>query len=539
MLCIFTARVRVGRGKALKKALVEKRMLSLTTWQRDLLHYLINKSEPVDTLAYGSQQHLTPRQIRYGLREIESWLERRQVRLVNTPKSGLQVVITPEQREKLLAELSSQTKFQLILTSEQRQQLLLCLLLVAQEPLTLQQLQQDLVISRMTVLKDLDAIEGWLQNFALELARRTHVGCWIEGGELDRRQALMALLWGDVHYDQPIMSVQPPQGIIFALAQDTALLPVVVQVNALVDGWNLESMKPHIAGAEKELGIRFTDEAFSLLCLALAVQLERVRAGQLVEWQTDESSWIETQGVWPVLQRVGGELWPHLAEEKTNSETAALALQFLGSARDVPWPPKLRVDPTFHRLIKRLMKSIAAAYGMPDLAHDQMLYDGLDILVMPAYARQRFGLWSPRNTATDTYGERYNVERKVAVRVAEDVMGATGIPLQPAALDDLVLLLQAAIIRAKPERSRHILVVCPSGIATTQLLVARLRARFLSMGTFEVLPIRELSAERIAQADLLITTVPLSLPENQPIDVIQVHPLLKSEDIAALTQWMA
>jgi mannitol operon transcriptional antiterminator len=185
------------------------------------------------------------------------------------------------------------------------------------------------------------------------------------------------------------------------------------------------------------------------------------------------------------------------------------------------------------------MKSIAAAYGMPELAHDQMLYDGLDILVMPAYVRQRFGLWSPPRLASDTYSERYTAERKVAVRVAEDVMGATGIPLQPAALDDLVLLLQAAIIRAKPERSRHILVVCPSGIATTQLLVARLKARFLYMGTFEVLPIRELSAERIAQADLLITTVPLTLPENQPIDVIQVHPLLKSEDIAALTQWMA
>lgn len=514
-------------------------MLSLTTWQRDLLHYLINTGEPVDTVAYGNQQHLTPRQIRYGLREIESWLERRQVRLVNTPKTGLQIVCSPDQREKMLAELSSQTKFQLILTSEQRQQLLLFLLLVAREPLTLQQLQQDLVISRMTVLKDLDTIEPWLQNFELELARRTHVGCWIEGSELARRQALMALLWGDVPYDQPVMGVQPIRGLVFALAQDVALLPIVGQVNTQVRDWKLEVMENHIAETEKELGIRFTDEALTLISLAMAVQAQRVEAGQLVGWQPEELAWIQAQGIWPVMRRVGSRFWSHLNEATQNSETAAMTLQFLGNARDVPWPPKLQVDPTFHKLIKRLMKSIAAAYGMPELAHDQMLYDGLDILVMPAYVRQRFGLWSPPRIANDTYSERYTAERKVAIRVAEDVMGATGIPLQPTALDDLVLLLQAAIIRAKPERSRHILVVCPSGIATTQLLVARLKARFLYMGTFEVLPIRELSAERIAQADLLITTVPLTLPENQPIDVIQVHPLLKSEDIAALTQWMA
>jgi hypothetical protein len=55
-----------------------------------------------------------------------------------------------------------------------------------------------------------------------------------------------------------------------------------------------------------------------------------------------------------------------------------------------------------------------------------------------------------------------------------------------------------------------------------------------------VLPMRELTAERIADADLIISTVPLALPAAAPpIDVILVHPMLRPEDIAALTQWMA
>jgi mannitol operon transcriptional antiterminator len=515
-------------------------MLSLTTWQRDLLQHLINTGEPLDTTAYGQQLHLSLRQVRYGLREIESWLTRRQVLLVNTPRIGLQVICTPEQRQRLLAELSSQTKFQLILTPEQRQQLLALLLLVACEPLTLQQLQQDLVISRMTALKDLEAIEPWLHNFYLQVARRTHRGCWIEGDELARRQALAALLWGDTQSDQPVMSVHTMGGIRFTLAQDSALLPVVAQVNTQLHRWDLTSAQQHIANAETELGVRFTDEAITLMTLAVAIQLQRVRAGQQVAWKPEALRWIQAQVVWPVVTKLGTWIWPQLPETTRTAETAALALQLLCGARDVPWSDKFGMDNTFHKLINKLMETIATAYGVPELATDSMLYDGLDVLIMPAYVRQRFNLWAPHRSTNDTsYLERYPIEHTVAAQIADQVVVATGVPLQPAALDDLVLLLRAAIIRAQPERTRHILVVCPSGMATTQLLVARLKARFFHMGTFEVLPMRELSAERIANADLLITTVPLTLPDEPPIDVIQVHPLLKSEDIAALTQWLA
>ena len=127
----------------------------------------------------------------------------------------------------------------------------------------------------------------------------------------------------------------------------------------------------------------------------------------------------------------------------------------------------------------------------------------------------------------------------VAARIADDVAAAAGTPLPPDALDDLILLLRAAVVRARPERARRVLVVCPSGMATTQLLVARLKARFPRLGTFEVLPMRGLTAERIADADLIITTVPLALPDAPPIDVVHVHPMLRPEDISALTQRMS
>ena len=512
-------------------------MLSLTTWQRDLLKYLINTGAPVETTALSQQLNLTLRQIRYGMREIEDWLKRQQVPLVYTPRAGLQLNCTAEQQTRLLTELLSPTKFQLILMPEQRQQLLVLFLLAAQDSLILQQLQDDLIISRMTVLKDLETIEEWLRRFKLEIARRQHRGYWIEGNELAKRQALAALLWGDI--DQPIMSVQPARSVIFTLDGDGNFLPAARQVNDFLKSLDFNRAQTAIATAELELDVRFTEEAVTLITLAVALQSQRVAIGQHLDWQPDDLNWIKTQVVWPVSQKLATEFWPHLSEQVCIEEAAALSLQFLSNARDVSWPITPETDLAFHDLIISLMQTIAQECGSAQLAHDEMLYEGLDVLLMPAYARQRFGLWSPAWSANTLLSEdETTVERKVASKVAENLLVATGFPLPANVLEDLVLLLRAAIVRAEPHRVRHILVVCPSGMATTQLLVARLKTRFLSRDTFEVLPIRELSTERIARADLLITTVPLTLPSTPSVEVIQVHPMLKSEDIAALSRWL-
>lgn len=101
--------------------------------------------------------------------------------------------------------------FNLILTPHQRQQLLALQLLAASNTYTLSNFQHSPAVARATILKDLDAIEPWLQGFHLVLRRRQHRGCWIEGAEIAKRQALAALLWGDILFERPIMSVQQRQ----------------------------------------------------------------------------------------------------------------------------------------------------------------------------------------------------------------------------------------------------------------------------------------------------------------------------------------
>ena len=510
-------------------------MLSLTTTQRDLLCQLLVAEQPASAAALGAQLRLTPRQVQYGLREIRPWLDRRNLALRNTPGVGVQLIGEPAQKRALLAELRGQSRLQLILTADQRQQLLVLRLLTADEPVILDRFQHELAVSRLTVLRDLEVVEARLQPFGLELARRQHRGWWVAGPELLQRQALAALFWGSLPCERPLTQISNGTHVAFSLAEDAAFLPIVTDINRLIRSFDMIAARTVLAEIEAELGGHFAEEAFVWLTLALAIQRQRAAAGRLVSEETAMLAWAQAQAIWPVVEQSVSQRLPTLSLGASRSEASALAAHLCAAPRAELW--RIEFSSSLDSLLKSLMQEIALHYALPELAQDELLRAGLEAHILPTCVRQRFALWSPTppvegNTSSD------GAERLLITRLSGTAAAALGAAIPPDAEEELALLLQAALVRVQPERFRRVLVVCPSGMATTQLLVARLRARLPYLGTFEVLPLRALSPQRAAMADLIISTVPLPNRGELPVAVIQVHPALRSDDIAALMRWL-
>jgi mannitol operon transcriptional antiterminator len=172
------------------------------------------------------------------------------------------------------------------------------------------------------------------------------------------------------------------------------------------------------------------------------------------------------------------------------------------------------------------------------LRQDPSLRDGLVAHIIPSFMQQRFGLWSPPSWSDGTLSMEYQREYAVASELALLVTERTGVVLPAGDVDTLTLLLRAAFIRESPNQPKRVYIICPSGMATAQLLVARLKARFPSLDILGVLSLRELSAERVAEAQLLISTAPVKSP-RRGLEIIQVHPLLLTEDIEKITNWLA
>lgn len=509
-------------------------MVALTLQQRNLLNFLLQADTPVAMAELAEQAHLSPRQVAYRLKPIKVWLAKHDIVLQTKPGVGVSLDCSTHQRQQVLRELNTQTDFQLILSAGQRQWLIALQLLTATEPLILNWFQHKTSVSRTTILKDLETIEPWLGLFELSLVRRPNYGLILEGREWAWRQALAALLWGDVPFEASLTAMRYGTGLTFSLAGN-ASLPIVNQSNKVVRSWDTQTAIDWVAFAEDQLGGRFTDDALLYLALALAIQAQRVKDGCRLHGSAETRTWLQARKIWGVAAEVARLMWPNLVSETLIDEITAIATHLLAGVRDNLWPGDLEIDPALTDLIDVLVAEVAAAFSMPALRHDTPLRDGLVAHIIPAYMRQRFGLWYPPigsdKVLADSYAREYHIARELSNLVTE----RTGVILPASEVDVLALLIRAAFLRESTSRPKRVLIVCPSGMATAQLLVARLKARFPSLEIVGVLSLRELSVERVAGVSLLISTVPVQ-PPRPGLRVLQVHPLLLPEDVQQLTQ---
>ncbi len=184
------------------------------------------------------------------------------------------------------------------------------------------------------------------------------------------------------------------------------------------------------------------------------------------------------------------------------------------------------------------MIQVAAAYGIPALEQDQALRDGIVNHVIPACLRQRFGLQMSPVVRNVALSQDYAAESALARKLVDLIRERSGDALPENEIDGLGMLLRAAYIRERQDYVRNVIVVCPSGMATAQLLVARLKAHFPRLGSYRVISLRELGKEEVMAAHLIIATVPLPAVIMDRTHVIQVHPLLLPKDIENITQWL-
>lgn len=514
-------------------------MISLTTRQRDLLYYLLTAETAVVTADVGRQIGLTPRQVTYSLKPIKLWLVEHNADLDMIPGVGLQVACAPTYRENLLFELAAQENIRLQLTPGQRQQLLALNLLTVTEPLILYQLQQESGVSRTTLLKDLDLVEGWIETFDLTLERRPNFGFMLAGSEHQQRQGIAALAWGDTSFSDPLMQMSHSAGLVYELANDADLMPLANHVKQLVDQWDTRGTMALVGYVEMALNGRFTDNAVLYLALVIAIQKQRILNGQIAQTIHPAFNKQAHPKVWQVATKVLAQLEISLPEKQQECEAAYLTMHLLAGSRSGIWPIDLEMDEPFGALLNSLVRGIAQAYRVPAMQADTALREGLAAHLIPAFMRQQFNLWAPPIGYIRNLPERYGFETTIATTLAEEISTETGIILPEDEVNNLVLLLRAAFIRERPNRLNRVIVVCPSGMATAQLLVARLKARFPRLGQLDVLSLRELDVQQLESAQLIITTVPLPKDYSDRSSVIQVHPLLSAEDIAVITQWLA
>jgi mannitol operon transcriptional antiterminator len=515
-------------------------MITFTTRQREILKIILDVKRPIGSVELARLLRITPRQVNYSMKGVKVWLKQHGQDLNVLPGVGFTVNLTADQTLALFQKINIHSEVQIILSVSQRQQLLALFLLTRTEPVILALLEQISRVSRMTILKDLDEIEQWLGVENIKLIRKPHFGIQVSGAERDCQQALAELLWGETPFSHdPVTEITHSDGLKFNLQGDARLLPLVGTINHYLSSLHLRRTISLVAKAEEQLGGRFTDDAVLHLALVFAILSNRIQSGNHLEVKSDLIASLQTAKMWPVASYVASRLGRESSSAWKPADVAGVAMEMLAAPRNDAFPGELERESDFSALSERLMEYISQAYKISKMKHDHTLQNGLLNNIVPACYRQRYNLWFPVALNNAGLPENYEMEHAVAQEISKRVYEATDVNLPQSEINNLVVLLRAAFIRNRSYRFDRVIVICPSGMATAQLLVARLHARFPNLTNLEVISLRDLTPTLVSSADLILTTVPLPRQYANNSKVIQVHPLLKPEDIETITRFLS
>lgn len=480
--------------------------------KKKLLRYLVHTDGYITTERLAKELNVSEKTIRNDIKQLDIWLQSfLGTEIIRQPGMGVALRASDEEREAILHQLDHtlETGPDPVLTDPFHRRIrLLQILLEEERVFTLQQLSDRLYVSKATVSQDLTSVEQWLDRYGLRLIRKPNMGLRVEGEERSRRLAMAKFL------QRPSES---------GLKSD--------RIDPLYDALIEQAVRK----IERKSDLRFTDEAVDRLTVHVAIALKRVKMGCRIHLSSGEMAKLQVKREYRLAEELAGELEKTFAVTLPKDEIAYLAMHLLGAKLhyvtvhgDELTHSLDKVDEESIHLSQKLIAKMEELTGLP-LTRDKELLVGLAIHIQTVVHRIRHRLNVTNPILHDIKrAYRYMFETVLLAvsmtefdmegRVSEDEAGY------------LTMHFQAAWERLKKHyvQPKKVLLVCTTGVGTSQLMAAKISRWFPSLIILGTTPAARLKQSiESERPDLLISTVPL---KGLGIPVVHVSPLLGEQD---------
>ncbi len=490
-----------------------------------ILSILLKTNNSITIKDLASQFDVSARTIRNDLKQLEIWLQERSIELVKKPGVGIWLNIKVENRKNLLAKVSKLEKYKDSVSPEKRKEFILKYLLYQDEKYTMQDLADKLFVSRSTIYKDLEQIEKWLKKYNLNLERRQNYGIYVKGAEKDWRKAVADLLV-KLKNNQELKNMLENE----LINDSNNKKDIYHQLEELFGDINFEDVEKIIQEVEIESDFIFTDEAVTALVVHIAIALERLEKDKDIQMDNEQLNILEDKKEFALATKIAEKIELKWSYQLPKAEIGYISLHILGSKiqqhldrKDVKTVIENSDSKTVEIALKIIqMTSEILAYNFKD---DEELLLGLILHLRTAINRLKYGL-SIRNPILREIKENYPsifgaawsssviFQKELDLKVNEDEVGF------------IALHLGAAVERIT--RDWKVIIVCSSGVGTSQLLASKIKKHLPQLEIVDILSAYELYNKELENINFIISTIPLSDIRK---DVVTVNAILNEVDL--------
>lgn len=481
---------------------------------KKIVQLLLSSNELRTSLELATILQVSSKTIQNDVKKINEIFENNIAFIKSYRGKGYFLQINDDKKFRSSLKSFSEKDVQVIPTEpEERIQFLMEKLLLQSSYLKMDDLADELFVSRSTLQSDINDVRQVVKKYGLTLEHKPNYGIRITGNEMEIRFCISEYVFNH------------KSGLV---DQSTELIEILPKEEFV---WIRDSILSNL----RKYGIVITDVSLNNLITHIAIACKRIREKEDVEIVQAEFGEITDKKEYIVAQEIVKKMEQKLNVSFSKNEVAYLAIHLQGTKKMHSNSEMDEIEnyleEDIRQLTREILQRIDSVYSL-DFSEDNELILSLSLHLEPAINRYKYQM-NLRNPLLEEIKNKYLFSYEAALTVAAGVIQEKfGITIDENEIGYIALHFEAALERKKQneKNKKRCLIVCASGLGTAQLLLLKLKDRFYDelniLGTTEYYNLKN---QDFKSLDLIISTIPI--PDKLPVPVIQVSTLLGKQDV--------
>ncbi|GLC29577.1 BglG family transcription antiterminator [Clostridium omnivorum] len=487
--------------------------------ERKILVLLYGKKRKFTTNELANALHVSPRTIKTDIKRIMEELEEGNTGCTINTKTGLGIWITYDEKgRQYLDNLLMNGDNYSYISPETRKYYVALKLLDADDYISMESIAESMYVSKGTIVNSINELTPTFEKIGLVLEKKVKYGMRVLGEEGKLRIARAYV----------IRKLVSNQGNYIS----SKLQPFFEKIN-------LEKINDIIQEAEKKIEFILSDTSYSELVIQLAIVVKRILKGKSCTIEEDINKYAGKKEL-GITQYISSRLEEEFQIKLSDGDKSYLLINLLGinaqnetQMIDENSSNIEDLDPTKLKDMEEILQETGKVYN-ENLINDEMLKCALFMHLNAMFNRLRHQI-RLENCIRHMVKEELVYEVEVASYMARLISERFNIELGENEICDIAMYLGASLERERAQKCMHkpqIVVVCGSGLGTSQFIEARLTRMFPNIIITKILPIALAKTEiKPGEQDFVVSTVPLIL---EGVDVISISPVLTENDVSAI-----
>lgn len=445
---------------------------------------------------------VSERTIRNDVSDINDYLQQQKITPIQFGSSGRLIIGEDISKAHKLKDGGDLYTYRL--SKEERKILAAAILIRAKDHITLSKIAQTLMVSRATIINDLDGVKRFLKTGNLNVISHSNKGLRLEGSEGDKRLFLLRIMSigaNEIQEDSAIRSFMRGLGMGFKLPEE--------------DRRRLQRI---INEQEQVYGRFLTDASFDYLMQYLMLSIQRIRQENLIQEEVKGNK-SKYKMARDIIKYVS-QYW-NLEEGRGEADFLCGVLDSMSYIRRKRRDQRIiGLQLVTRKFIENVSRELNVNLNR-DFNFYENLVDHLESIFMKSF----------NVTQRDDFLKKYVEQNPRVLKVVKNHLDMLekfmGRKISEIETDYIVIHICAALERRKKKEVEfQVLIVCGGGVGTSQLLLSKMRNRF-DFHVVDVVSAHLLGKREYDNVDMVVSTIPL---RDFDKDYILVSPVFSDED---------